>query len=131
MLMFDIIDAQMLENAMLDVAPDDAMDMNRKRKMMRWDAKKRKFVKQTLEEMTESKRGVKKLRTEQGVVLSKSKKEPVSVCRKYRNDVHFCCGLRVSYIMLGRRKLAEKSVLPELAKMMTVLALISGTLRIS
>lgn len=30
---------------MLDVAPDDAMDMNKKRKMMRWDAKKRKFVK--------------------------------------------------------------------------------------
>lgn len=30
---------------MLDVAPDEAMDMNKKRKMLRWDAKKRKFVK--------------------------------------------------------------------------------------
>jgi hypothetical protein len=41
----EFTDAQMLENAMLDVAPDEAMDMNKKRKMMRWDAKKRKFVK--------------------------------------------------------------------------------------
>eukprot|EP00602_Paraphysomonas_sp_CaronLab_P001583 CAMPEP_0185030076 /NCGR_PEP_ID=MMETSP1103-20130426/16815_1 /TAXON_ID=36769 /ORGANISM="Paraphysomonas bandaiensis, Strain Caron Lab Isolate" /LENGTH=762 /DNA_ID=CAMNT_0027565051 /DNA_START=427 /DNA_END=2715 /DNA_ORIENTATION=+ len=66
--------AQMLENAMLDVAPDDAMEMNRKKKMLRWDAKKRKFVKQTLEEMSQSKSGVKKVRTESGVVLSKSAK---------------------------------------------------------
>jgi ATP-dependent RNA helicase DDX54/DBP10 len=35
----------LLENAMLDVAPDEAMDINKKRRLMRWDAKKRKFVK--------------------------------------------------------------------------------------
>jgi len=34
-----------LEAAMLDVAPDDAVDMNKKKRVMRWDAKKRKFVK--------------------------------------------------------------------------------------
>ena len=29
---------------MLDVAPDDALAMNKQRRIMRWDAKKRKFV---------------------------------------------------------------------------------------
>lgn len=37
--------AAYLESAMLDVAPDDAVDMNKKKRVMRWDAKKRKFVK--------------------------------------------------------------------------------------
>jgi ATP-dependent RNA helicase DDX54/DBP10 len=37
--------ARMLENAMLDLTPDDALEMNKKKKMLRWDAKKRKFVK--------------------------------------------------------------------------------------
>lgn len=37
--------ARMLENAMLDITPDDALEMNKKKKMLRWDAKKRKFVK--------------------------------------------------------------------------------------
>jgi ATP-dependent RNA helicase DDX54/DBP10 len=35
----------MLENALLDVHPDEAMELNKKKRMMRWDAKKRKFVK--------------------------------------------------------------------------------------
>ena len=35
----------MLESALLDVDPDDAMELNRKKRIMRWDAKKRKFVK--------------------------------------------------------------------------------------
>ena len=30
---------------MLDIAPDSAADMNKKKKLLRWDAKKRKFVK--------------------------------------------------------------------------------------
>ena len=29
----------------IDVIPDEIADLNKKRKMMRWDAKKRKFVK--------------------------------------------------------------------------------------
>jgi ATP-dependent RNA helicase DDX54/DBP10 len=37
--------AVMLESAMLDIMPEDAVDMNKKRRMLRWDAKKRKFVK--------------------------------------------------------------------------------------
>mmetsp|Transcript_8109 Transcript_8109/g.8636 ORF Transcript_8109/g.8636 Transcript_8109/m.8636 type:complete len:235 (-) Transcript_8109:43-747(-) len=66
--------AKMLENAMLDLIPDDAIEMNKKKKMLRWDAKKRKYVKQSLEEMAQSKSGVKKIRTETGVVISKSNK---------------------------------------------------------
>ena len=30
---------------MLDVTPDEALEMNKKRRLMRWDARKRKFVK--------------------------------------------------------------------------------------
>jgi ATP-dependent RNA helicase DDX54/DBP10 len=41
--------AAMLESALLDLAPDEALEMNRKRKMLRWDAKKRKFVKVPLQ----------------------------------------------------------------------------------
>ena len=37
----------MLESALLDVAPDDALELNKKKRMMRWDAKKKKFVKVT------------------------------------------------------------------------------------
>ena len=37
--------AMLLESALLDVAPDEALDLNKKKRMMRWDAKKRKFVK--------------------------------------------------------------------------------------
>ena len=37
----------MLESALLDVSPDEALDLNKKKRMMRWDAKKRKFVKVT------------------------------------------------------------------------------------
>jgi len=64
--------ASMLEQAMLDVDPEDAMAMNNKKRMLRWDAKKRKFVKQSLEEMANSKRGPKRLRTESGVLIKGS-----------------------------------------------------------
>ena len=64
--------ATMLEQAMLDVDPEDAMAMNNKKRMLRWDAKKRKFVKQSLEEMAGSKRGPKRLRTESGVLIKGS-----------------------------------------------------------
>jgi ATP-dependent RNA helicase DDX54/DBP10 len=35
----------MLESALLDVAPDEALELNKKKRMLRWDVKKRKFVK--------------------------------------------------------------------------------------
>ena len=34
-----------LESAYLDLQPDTALDLNKKRRLLRWDAKKRKFVK--------------------------------------------------------------------------------------
>lgn len=34
-----------LESAFLNVDPDEAIDLNKKKRMLRWDAKKRKFVK--------------------------------------------------------------------------------------
>jgi hypothetical protein len=61
--------ANMLESALLDVAPDTATDLNSKRRFLRWDAKKRKFVKQSLEEMAQSK-GHKRVRTESGAVMN-------------------------------------------------------------
>lgn len=38
-------DASKLDRAMLDISPDDAVDLNNKKRILRWDAKKRKFVK--------------------------------------------------------------------------------------
>lgn len=75
---------QMLESAMLDVAPDDAMSLNKKRRILRWDEKKRKFVKQSLEEMSTSQaKGNKRIRSESGVVSSKSSKPAVSCDVQY------------------------------------------------
>ena len=53
----DALNAAALEAAMLDVAPDNAVDINNKRRVNRWDAKKRKFVKvSALERERERKR---------------------------------------------------------------------------
>lgn len=66
---------------MLDISPDDAVDMNNKKRILRWDAKKRKFVKQTLQEMAESqKKGVKRMRTESGIISKKSALPQVNNC---------------------------------------------------
>jgi len=43
----DLMAAERMEEAMLAVAPDDAIELNRKRKIERWDARKKKFVRQT------------------------------------------------------------------------------------
>jgi ATP-dependent RNA helicase DDX54/DBP10 len=69
--------AMRLEHAMLDIAPDEAMELNKKKRVMRWDAKKRKFVKQSLSEIAAGGgRDGKRVRSESGVVAS-SKKKPV------------------------------------------------------
>lgn len=62
-----------MDRALLDISPDDAVDLNNKKRILRWDAKKRKFVKQTLQEMAESQqRGVKRMRSETGIISKKS-----------------------------------------------------------
>jgi ATP-dependent RNA helicase DDX54/DBP10 len=68
--------ASMIESAMLDISPEDAMELNKKRRIMRWDAKKRKFVTQSLEEMAQSGKGSKRIRTESGVTLGRTSKQP-------------------------------------------------------
>lgn len=72
----EAIGAVAIENAMMDIAPDDAMELNKKKKIMRWDAKKRKFVKQTLEEMSQSKHGAGKIRSESGVMRHSKSNKP-------------------------------------------------------
>jgi ATP-dependent RNA helicase DDX54/DBP10 len=67
----EVANATMLESAFLDVQPDNALDLNRKQRVTRWDEKKRKFVKQSLEEMA-GKKGAKRLRTESGVLIKGS-----------------------------------------------------------
>lgn len=62
-----------MDRALLDISPDDAVDLNNKKRILRWDAKKRKFVKQTLQEMAEcQQRGVKRMRSETGIISKKS-----------------------------------------------------------
>jgi len=39
------LDAMKMDRALLDISPDDAVDLNNKKRILRWDAKKRKFVK--------------------------------------------------------------------------------------
>jgi len=62
--------AYLLNEAILDVAPDDAIELNKKRRVVRWDAKKRKFVKQSIEEIANLKGPKSKLsRLENGQVV--------------------------------------------------------------
>lgn len=35
----------MMESALLDITPDDNLEMNKKKKITHWDEKKKKFVK--------------------------------------------------------------------------------------
>ena len=107
----------MLENALLDLAPDEALEMNRKRKMLRWDAKKRKFVKvlklitpylfhldidkvfrfkffyslsfqQTLEEFSQKKGASRSLRSESGGLIQKSSKPQVFCNLNFAFDIN-------------------------------------------
>ena len=75
--------ANMLEHALLDITPDTVDEMNNKRRITRWDAKKRKFVKQTLEEMAQSK-GNKRVRTESGALVKGSKAPAGELYKKWK-----------------------------------------------
>lgn len=70
--------ASMMSRAMIDVNDEDALENARKKKVMRWDPKKRKFVQQTLHEMASAtKTGLKRMRSESGVTLKSTNKEKV------------------------------------------------------
>lgn len=55
------------QEAILDVNPDEAVDMAKKQRLLHWDSRKKKFVKTTLAELSERKSGgSRKIRTESG-----------------------------------------------------------------
>ncbi|CAN0145133.1 unnamed protein product, partial [Discosporangium mesarthrocarpum] len=58
------------QEAILDVNPDEAVDMAKKQRMLHWDKRKKKYVKTTLAELGENSRGGgRKIRTESGVAV--------------------------------------------------------------
>ena len=61
---------QMLEEALLDVAPDEALDMLKRRSMHKWDARKKKYVQQNVAEIIDT-RGNKKQKNESGQDVKK------------------------------------------------------------
>mmetsp|Transcript_12626 Transcript_12626/g.12702 ORF Transcript_12626/g.12702 Transcript_12626/m.12702 type:complete len:266 (+) Transcript_12626:3-800(+) len=83
----ELLNAHGIEKALLDVTPEEALEMNKKRRMMRWDARKRKFVKQSLEEMSLSK-GAKRVRTESGSSITKSLIPQGELYKKWRKKSH-------------------------------------------
>ena len=60
---------QMLEEALLDVAPDEALDMLKRKSMHKWDARKKKYVQQSVSEIIDT-RG-KKQKNESGQDVKK------------------------------------------------------------
>ena len=60
----------MLEEALLDVAPDEALDMLKRRSMHKWDARKKKYVQQNVAEIIDT-RGNKKQKNESGQDVKK------------------------------------------------------------
>lgn len=54
------------QEAILDVNPDEAVDMAKKQRLLHWDSRKKKYVKTTLAELGEKGGGSRKIRTESG-----------------------------------------------------------------
>ncbi|KAL3666008.1 hypothetical protein V7S43_008802 [Phytophthora oleae] len=74
-----------LEEAILDVNPDEAIEMNKKRRILHWDVRKKKFVKTTAGELTSQ--GTLKRRNESGVSVRK-KQQVGEVYRKWQQKQH-------------------------------------------
>lgn len=70
-----------LEEAILDVNPDEAIELNKKRRILHWDVRKKKFVKTTAGELTAQ--GTLKRRNESGVSVRK-KKEVGAIYKKWQ-----------------------------------------------
>lgn len=45
--------ADLLESAYLDITPDEALEMSKKKRILHWDQKKRKYVRTTLKDLAE------------------------------------------------------------------------------
>ncbi|GMF44770.1 unnamed protein product [Phytophthora fragariaefolia] len=74
-----------LEEAILDVNPDEAIEMNKKRRILHWDVRKKKFVKTTAGELTSQ--GTLKRRNESGVNVRK-KQVVGETYRKWQQKQH-------------------------------------------
>lgn len=75
--------ANRLEEALLDVQPDEALEMVKRKRIMHWDARKKKYVRATMSELGEG-RGQKKLRTESGVTVSGSSQATGEIYKKWQ-----------------------------------------------
>ncbi|GMF22792.1 unnamed protein product [Phytophthora lilii] len=74
-----------LEEAILDVNPDEAIEMNKRRRILHWDVRKKKFVKTTAGELTSQ--GTLKRRNESGVNVRK-KQQVGEVYRRWQQKQH-------------------------------------------
>ncbi|OQR83125.1 DEAD/DEAH box RNA helicase [Achlya hypogyna] len=73
-----------LEDAMLDVNPDEAVAMNNKRRLLHWDARKKKYIKTTVGEL---KNGTLKKRND-GTQLSTKKQKVGETYKKWQQKQH-------------------------------------------
>ncbi|KDO30101.1 hypothetical protein SPRG_05292 [Saprolegnia parasitica CBS 223.65] len=73
-----------LEDAMLDVNPDEAVAMNNKRRLLHWDVRKKKFIKTTVGEL---KNGTIKKRND-GTQLSSKKQKVGETYKKWQQKQH-------------------------------------------
>lgn len=74
-----------MEEAIMDVNPDEAIEMNKKRRILHWDTRKKKFVKTTAGEINAS--GSIKRRNESGVSLKK-KQQVGEIYKKWEQRQH-------------------------------------------
>lgn len=76
-----------LEEAILDVNPDEAIEMNKKRRILHWDVRKKKFVKTTAGELTSQ--GTLKRRNESGAMMGRRKKQVAGeLYKKWQQKQH-------------------------------------------
>uniref|UniRef100_A0A7S3NK48 RNA helicase n=1 Tax=Aureoumbra lagunensis TaxID=44058 RepID=A0A7S3NK48_9STRA len=61
-----------LEAALLELAPDEALDMAKKQRIFQWDSRKRKYIQQTLGDVADGDKPG-KTRTESGAVVSSAR----------------------------------------------------------
>jgi len=81
--------ANRLEEALLDVQPDEALEMMKRKRIMHWDARKKKYIRATMSEMSEG-RGNQKLRSESGVTVtgSNAKKPTGEIYKKWQKKTN-------------------------------------------
>lgn len=70
-----------LAEAMLDVNPDEAVEMAKKQRLLHWDQKKRKFIKTSLQEMSDNKGRT--VRNEAGVIVTLRKEKVGAIYNKW------------------------------------------------